>query len=164
MTEPTVEPAFVEQPATVVSIQEATVTLSTIRLNTCQQCSMKAGCGQRMLNQASSCQRSQIELPKPAHVSLTIGQEVQVAIPQSTFIRASLWVFLMPLLVMFAAAYVAQYLALSEPAIAIVGLVGLGGGLLFMRRRMKSLQAHSQWQPHLVVPNVEASVQILELR
>lgn len=163
MTELTVEPAFVEQPATVVSIQETTVTLSTIRLNTCQQCSMKAGCGQRMLNQASSCQRSQIELSKPADLVLSIGQEVQVAIPQSTFLRASMWVFLMPLLVMFAAAYVAQYMALSEPVIAIVGLTGLAAGLLLMRRRMKSLQSHSQWQPHLVVASAQASVQVLEL-
>ena len=164
MAEPTVEPAFVEQLATVVSIQETTVTLSTIRLNTCQQCSMKAGCGQRMLNQASSCQRSQIELPKPADLALSIGQEVQVAIPQSTFVRASMWVFLMPLLVMFAVAYVAQYMALSEPTIAISGLMGLAAGLLLMRRRMKSLQGHSQWQLHLVAATAEASVQVLELR
>ncbi|HCH22994.1 MAG TPA: hypothetical protein DE179_01685 [Oceanospirillaceae bacterium] len=157
------EPAFVEQPATVVAIRETTVTLSTIRLNTCQQCSMKAGCGQRMLNQASSCQRSQIELPKPADLALSIGQEVQVAIPQSTFIQASLWVFLVPLLVMFVAAYAAQYLAFSEPVIAIVGLLGLGVGVLFMRRRMQSLQTHSRWQPHLVVAKVEAAVQVLKL-
>ncbi|MCP4789093.1 MAG: SoxR reducing system RseC family protein [Gammaproteobacteria bacterium] len=155
--------AFVEQSATVVSVQETTVTLSTIRLNTCQQCAMKAGCGQRMLNQASSCQRSQVELPKPESLVLELGQEVRVAIPQSTFIRASLWVFLVPLLTMLASALIAQYWFSTEPSIAIAGVVGLALGLIIMRRRMRSLQQHSQWQPHLVVSDKESGVQTLAL-
>ena len=113
------ESAYIEQPATVVDLKDGLVTLSTIKLNTCQQCSMKAGCGQRLLNQASSCTRSQIELDKPDSLSLQVGQEVRVAIPQSTFIQASLWVFLVPLLCMLLGAYVAQTLLESEPAIAL---------------------------------------------
>ena len=144
------EAAYVEQPATVVDLKDGMVTLSTIKLNTCQQCSMKSGCGQRLLNQASNCTRSQIELDKPDSLSLQVGQEVRVAIPQSTFIQASLWVFLVPLLCMLLGAFMAQTLLQSEAAIAISGLLGLGLGILLMRRRMHALQQDAQWQPHIV--------------
>ncbi|MDP6969486.1 MAG: SoxR reducing system RseC family protein [Gammaproteobacteria bacterium] len=143
--------AYVEQPATVVALQGATVTLSTIRLNTCQQCAMKVGCGQRMLLQAAGCERSQIELSPPANLPLQVGQEVRVAIPQSTFIRASLWVFMVPLLGMLLGAFIAQNWFYSEPAIALSGVVGLGVGVLLMRQRMRALQRHAQWQPHIIV-------------
>lgn len=149
------ESAYVEQPATVVDLKDGIVTLSTIKLNTCQQCSMKAGCGQRLLNQASSCKRSQIELDQPDSLSLQVGQEVRVAIPQSTFIRASLWVFLVPLLCMLSGAFVAQNLLQSEAAIALTGLAGLGLGILLMRRRMHAFQQHAYWQPHIVADSTE---------
>ncbi len=142
------EPEYVQQPATVVALQDGWVTLSTIRLNTCQQCSMKAGCGQRMLNQAS-CDRSQIELPQPPDMPLNLGQEVQVAIPQGTFIRASLWVFLWPLLTMLIAAGLGQWLFASEAWIAISGLLGLLLGLLIMRRQVKIQERQSNWQPKI---------------
>ena len=145
------QPAYVEQPATVVALRNTKVTLSTIRLNTCQQCVMRAACGQRILAQASSCQRSYIELGAPAKLSLQVGQEVRVAIPQSTFIRASLWVFLVPLLMMLLAASVAQQWLYSEPAIVCSGLAGLMAGILLMRQRMRALAQHTKWQPRIVV-------------
>ncbi len=150
------QPIYVEQPATVVALDDARVTLSTIRLNTCQQCAMQAGCGQRMLNQNSNCERSQIELVSPADLSLQVGQEVRVAIPQSTFIRASLWVFLVPLLSMLLAALIVQQWLSSEAAIALAGVAGLLAGILLMRQRMRVLQQHAQWQPHIVAATPEA--------
>lgn len=153
------QPEYVQQPATVVAIQDGRVTLSTIRLNTCAQCSMKAGCGQRMLNQAS-CDRSQIELPEPQDLNLLIGQEVQVAIPQGTFIRASLWVFLWPLLTMLLAAALGQWLFSSEAWVAISGLLGLLVGLFVMRRQVRAHEQQSQWQPKIMAVIDE---QVLEI-
>ena len=120
---------------------------------------MKAGCGQRMLNQAT-CDRSQIELPQPQDIQLTVGQEVQVAIPQGTFIRASLWVFLWPLLTMLLGATLGQWWFDSEVWIAISGLIGLLLGLLIMRRQVKAQEQESQWQPKIIAHNDE---QILEI-
>lgn len=158
-TEPSSQPEYVQQPATVVAIQDGRVTLSTIRLNTCAQCSMKAGCGQRMLNQAT-CDRSQIELPEPQDMDLTVGQEVQVAIPQGTFIRASLWVFLWPLLTMLLGAAVGQWLFAAEAWVAISGLIGLLMGLLIMRRQVKAQEQQSQWQPKIIAIDDQ---QVLEI-
>lgn len=159
LTDPSSGPEYVQQPATVVALQDGWVTLSTIRLNTCAQCSMKAGCGQRMLNQAA-CDRSQIELPQPQDMELTVGQDVQVAIPQGTFIRASLWVFLWPLLTMLLGATLGQWWFDSEAWIAISGLIGLLLGLLIMRRQVKAQEQESQWQPKIIAHKDE---QILEI-
>ena len=51
---------------------------------------------------------------------------------------------------MLLGAFMAQTLLQSEAAIAISGLLGLGVGILLMRRRMHALQQDAQWQPHIV--------------
>lgn len=121
---------------------------------------MKAGCGQRMLNQASNCERSQIQLPMPKDRQLHVGQEVLVAIPQGTFIRASLWVFLWPLLTMLIGASLGQWLFATEAWVAISGLLSLLLGLFIMRRQVMAQEQSSQWQPKIVVVNDE---QVLEI-
>lgn len=121
---------------------------------------MKAGCGQRMLNQASNCERSQIQLPMPKGMQLLVGQEVLVAIPQGTFIRASLWVFLWPLLTMLIGASLGQWLFATEAWVAISGLLSLLLGLFIMRRQVMAQEQSSQWQPKIVVVNDE---QVLEI-
>ena len=82
--------SMIEQAAHVHSIDQTTVWLDTLRLSTCNSCSMKSGCGQRLMNQATDCKRSRIALPVPSTMSLSVGDEVVLGIPQKAFIKASL--------------------------------------------------------------------------
>ncbi len=125
--------SMIEQAAHVHSIDQTTVWLDTLRLSTCNSCSMKSGCGQRLMNQATDCKRSRIALPVPSTMSLSVGDEVVLGIPQNAFIKASLLTFAMPLVSMLGCALLAQWLRLSEPVTVIVALLGLGLGLLLLR-------------------------------
>ena len=124
--------SMIEQAAHVHSINQTTVWLDTLRLSTCNSCSMKSGCGQRLMNQATDCKRSRIALPVPSTMSLSVGDEVVLGIPQKAFIKASLLTFAMPLIVMLAFALLAQWGALSEPLTVVTALAGLGFGLLVL--------------------------------
>jgi len=110
---------------------------------------MKSGCGQRLMNQATDCKRSRIELPLPQDMALNVGDEVVLGIPQKAFIKASLLTFAMPLMIMLAFASLAQWGALSEPAAVVAALLGLGLGLLLLRWYSQSdaVLSSNQWQP-----------------
>ena len=144
--------SMIEQSAHVHAIDQTTVWLDTIRLSTCNSCSMKSGCGQRLMNQATDCKRSRIELPLPQDMALKVGDEVVLGIPQKAFIKASLLTFAMPLMIMLAFASLAQWGALSEPAAVVAALLGLGLGLLLLRRYSQSdaVLSSNQWQPMIL--------------
>ena len=144
--------SMIEQVAHVHAIDQTTVWLDTIRLSTCNSCSMKSGCGQRLMNQATDCKRSRIELPLPQDMALKVGDEVVLGIPQKAFIKASLLTFAMPLMIMLAFASLAQWGALSEPAAVVAALLGLGLGLLLLRRYSQSdaVLSSNQWQPMIL--------------
>ena len=143
---------YVYQTATVVSVTSTTVTLATIRLNTCQQCVMKAGCGHRLLNKTQDCEKSQIKLPHPVDRILLLGQDVTIAVPQHTFLLASIWLFLVPLLLMLTSALVVQMWVVDELYIVGAGLFGLLLGLFLMRSRIAVMQNNQSWQPFIVTP------------
>ncbi|MFQ3212104.1 SoxR reducing system RseC family protein [Candidatus Njordibacter sp. Uisw_039] len=144
--------SMIEQVAHVHAIDQTTVWLDTIRLSTCNSCSMKSGCGQRLMNQATDCKRSRIELPLPQDMALNVGDEVVLGIPQKAFIKASLLTFAMPLMIMLAFASLAQWGALSEPAAVVAALLGLGLGLLLLRWYSQSdaVLSSNQWQPMIL--------------
>ena len=159
--------SMIEQVAHVHAINPTSVWLDTVRLSTCNSCSMKSGCGQRLMNQATNCKRSRIQLPLPTQMSLQVGDEVVLGIPQKAFIKASLMTFAMPLVVMLATAIMAQALSASEPVIALTALVGLGLGLALVRLYSRSLStsnntsASNQWQPVILRQQQVEGVQAL---
>ncbi|MDE1061968.1 MAG: SoxR reducing system RseC family protein [Oceanospirillaceae bacterium] len=160
-----IQNSMIEQVAHVQAIDQTSVWLDTLRLSTCNSCSMKSGCGQRLMNQATDCKRSRIELPIPQYMTLNVGDEVVLGIPQKAFIKASVLTFAMPLVWMLACALLAQWLTLSEPATVVAALLGLGLGLLFLRwySQSEAVLASNQWQPVILRQQPSEYVQALQL-
>ena len=160
-----IQNAMIEQVAHVQAIDQTSVWLDTLRLSTCNSCSMKSGCGQRLMNQATDCKRSRIELPIPQHMTLNVGDEVVLGVPQKAFIKASVLTFAMPLVWMLACALLAQWLTLSEPATVVAALLGLGLGLWFLRgySQSEAVLASKQWQPVILRQQPSEYVQALQL-
>ena len=160
-----IQNSMIEQVAHVQAIDQTSVWLDTLRLSTCNSCSMKSGCGQRLMNQATDCKRSRIELPIPQYMTLNVGDEVVLGIPQKAFIKASVLTFAMPLVWMLACALLAQWLTLSEPATVVAALLGLGLGLLFLRwySQSEAVLTSNQWQPVILRQQPSEYVQALQL-
>jgi sigma-E factor negative regulatory protein RseC len=158
-----VQNSMIEQVAHVQAIDQTSVWLDTLRLSTCNSCTMKGGCGQRLMNQATNCKRSRIELPVPGDMALNVGDEVVLGIPQKAFIKASLLTFAMPLIMMLVFAMVAQWWALSEPVAVVAALGGLGSGLMLLRWYSQSaaVLSSNQWQP--VILRQQGLPQVQEL-
>jgi sigma-E factor negative regulatory protein RseC len=98
-------------------------------------------------------------------MTLNVGDEVVLGIPQKAFIKASVLTFAMPLVWMLACALLAQWLTLSEPATVVAALLGLGLGLLFLRwySQSEAVLASNQWQPVILRQQPSEYVQALQL-
>lgn len=157
--------SMIEQVAHVQAIDQSSVWLDTLRLSTCNSCSMKGGCGQRLMNQATNCKRSRIELPVPRNMTLAVGDEVVLGIPPKALIKASLLTFAMPLILMLSFAAIAQWWTISEPVAVLAALCGLGSGLMLLRWYSQSdaVLSSNQWQPVILRQQGAPQVQDLHL-
>lgn len=81
---------------------------------------------------------------------LRVGDVVVIGLAESALLRASLWVYLLPVLAMFALAALAQtVLALADSAVAAWGLAGLALGF-WLTRRYAQAAPESEFRPQLL--------------
>lgn len=135
---------MIEQRATVISRDGQQVWLEAKRQSTCGQCSLKQGCGSALLSRHVGRRFSRIAVP--ADELLRVGQQVTVSIPEQALLNGAVMMYLVPLLLMFAAAALARQLAIGELAEIVAGIAGLCAGFAWVSGRLKratpSIQVH----------------------
>ncbi|MFP5304465.1 MAG: SoxR reducing system RseC family protein [Gammaproteobacteria bacterium] len=115
----------------------------------CPRCAAGRGCGGGVLGRLVSRRRPEIRV-NGALAGLRSGDTVVVGVDEGALMRASLWVYLVPLLCMLAAGGVAQLvLQAHDLLVAALGLVGLAGGFALTRLAAGPAQA-SLYQPTLL--------------
>lgn len=121
--------------------------------STCGSCSASSTCGQGVLQRwfarksrcyPVACERSDVEL-------LAVGQWVEVEIPEGTLTRASLLLFVLPLLAMLVGAALGDALFGHELAVGLGGLAAFFAGL-WLVRRLESRDFFALSQPRLCPP------------
>lgn len=122
---------MIKQPAKVVNYDENTIWLEAERQSTCSGCQLKQGCGTGLLDNHVGKRFSDITVEKTSDVS--IGQDVTLAIPEETLLQGAALMYILPLVLMFIFAAVAQALHLNEAVEIISGLGGLFVGLYWVR-------------------------------
>ena len=128
---------IVEQ-GTVVEIEDNRLWVETVQKSACDSCGARSGCGQRVLSRLSGNRmRIPVLLPNSDASAYAVGQLVTIGIDDHVVVRASLMVYLWPLVWMLAgSALLAQWGDIASIAGALAGL-GLGA-LLVARKSKKS--------------------------
>jgi sigma-E factor negative regulatory protein RseC len=127
---------MIEQKATVISRDGDQVWLEAERQSTCSQCQVKKGCGTGLLAKHVGKRFSRIAVA--ADNELQVGQEVTVAIPEQALLSGAFLMYMMPLLLMFAAAALVRVSGAGELAEIVAGLSGLMAGFYWVRTRLKN--------------------------
>lgn len=149
---------MIEEQGRVLSVERGAVWVETVRRSTCGSCQARAGCGQALLQRLGSGARQgfiRVISDREYHV----GDEVVIGIPEDAVVRGSLWVYVVPLVGLFALGSLASALGAGEPATiaaAFSGLfVGFGAVRLHARRSVMdpSLQPRVLRQQQSVVPH-----------
>lgn len=104
--------------------------------STCGDCAASDTCGQGVLGRWF--QRKARCYPVTCDTSvaplLTVGQWVDIAVPNGTLVKASLLVFIAPLIMMIIAAVIADALFTADSLVLLGGVLGFISGFLIIRR------------------------------
>lgn len=109
----------------VVAVEAGAAWVETERKSMCSACSARHGCGQRAmdrLNVRSTSQAVKALVEQP----VAVGDAVVVGVREEALLHGVLLVYLFPLLALFAAALLADWLGGEEPVTILSGLSGFG--------------------------------------
>jgi len=126
----------IKQQATIVRCDESTVWLEAERKSTCSGCKVKQGCGTGLLEKHVGKRFSQVSVKRTGEAK--VGQTVQLEIPEETLLQGALLMYILPLLLLFVFAAVAQLLNFNEGVEIGAGIVGLALGFYWVRMHMKN--------------------------
>ena len=127
---------MIEQIATVVSVDDEMVWLQAERQSTCNQCEVKQGCGTGLLTKHVGKRFTRIAVEKNKDV--TVGQQVQLAIPEQSLLHGAFLMYIVPLALLFIFAAVAQALNFNDVGEIFSGLSGLFIGFYWVRIRLRN--------------------------
>lgn len=127
---------MIEQKAKVVSCDEDTVWLEAERQSTCSGCRLKQGCGTGLLANHVGKRFSHISVAKTHDIS--VGQQVNLVIPEQTLLQGAFLMYILPLVLMFLFAALAEFLNFNEVVEIFAGISGLCIGFFLVRLRLRT--------------------------
>ncbi|PTS82716.1 transcriptional regulator [Pseudomonas sp. HMWF032] len=137
---------MIEEQGRVVAVESGAVWVETLRKSTCSSCSVKAGCGQGLLDQlGASSRRGYVRAL--SDLQLNIGDAVIIGVREDLLVRGSFLVYLLPLLGLFAAAVLAERVGLSEPWVVLSALSGFLFACCAVRWRSRFTAGDPALQP-----------------
>ena len=141
---------MLEENGRVVRIESGTVWVETVKQSSCSSCSAQKGCGQSLLAKVGDGRRMEIQVDNPQHLEVAIDDDVTLGVGERSFITASFLVYMLPLLVMFIFAVVAQLAGFSEPKVILISVLGLAGGFLLTRFISGLISQNCSYRPVLL--------------
>jgi len=142
---------MLEAQGIVVERDDEFVVVQTQRQSSCGQCSVSQKCATSSLAQLFGRQQTRIKVMN--HDNIQVGDQVVIGLPEGALLKGSIILYLLPLFTLLSAALSYEFLAAAlhwphdERVTVIVGLLGLGLGLIGVKRFSVRLSEHAHYQP-----------------
>lgn len=135
----------------VVAVESEGLWVETIQRSTCGSCSAQKGCGQSLMAKLMGHTSYLWVLLEGRDASdYKLGDEIQIGVPETVVVKGSLFVYLVPLVLMLLVAGLAQSLTGSDGWSALGALVGLFLGGAVVRWRARQTRHDPRLQPVLL--------------
>lgn len=135
----------------ILAIESQGLWVETIQRSACGSCQAQKGCGHSMLAKFGASASSLWVLLDDRDASqYKVGDEVQVGVPEDVIANSSLFVYLVPLMIMLVATFIAHQQALSDGLTAICAFAGLLLGGAIVRWCSHLIRFDNRLQPVLV--------------
>ena len=143
---------MIEERGRVLSVEEGAVWVETLRRSACDSCQARNGCGQSVLQRLGLGARSGFirVLNQQVEHRYRVGDEVIIGVPEHAVLHGSVMVYLIPLLMLFAGALLAQSFGASEGVIIAAGFSGMAGGFAGVRWHGRRLDRYSALLPRVL--------------
>lgn len=147
----------------IVAVESDALWVETIQRSTCSSCSAQKGCGQSLLSKLGV---------KPSYIRVLlegrdshayrVGQDITIGIPSDVVVKSSLFIYLLPLVLLIAFSSIAHTYSYNELLSIGAGLVGLVVGGLLIRYHSYCTRNDPRLQP-VLIDNTETVV-VQEIR
>ena len=128
------------QPARVIAETNVSYLLETLPKSACPRCEAGQGCGGGILAQAFANKTYQLSINK--NTSLKIDELVQIGIRSSLLVRASMLLYLVPIISMVAFAVLVGNFTGNEDLYTVIGaVIGMLMGV-FIAKKLSNLAIH----------------------
>ncbi len=138
---------YIEEEALVVSIKGDMAWVQTQSRLTCASCRMSDTCGNGILERFFATRV--FETPVLNSLSAQVGDKVIIQMMKSSITKASLVLYLIPILLLLIMSFLAQVFDFSENMIILSGFIGLGLGLALIKVFHRGIHDSQNYQPEL---------------
>lgn len=139
---------MIEEVGIVVGIDDKIAEIEIVRTSACSACKAKAACGHHAIAQVSS--KNRMRLFAIDLLASKVGQEVIVGIPENTLLKASLLMYLVPIIGLVVGAIVSS-LFTDQPFVAAISTVlGLLIGLGVAKQQSAKYQSNPEFHPRVL--------------
>ncbi len=114
----------------------------------CSSCAQSKGCGTGVIEEYLSSKSFITPLLNPLNAK--IGDVVKLELPKASVVKASIVVYLLPLLLLIAFSGAASAAELPEAYITIIGIVGLACGMLVIKFYNHKIKNNEFYHPVMV--------------
>ncbi|NVK73476.1 sigma E positive regulator RseC/MucC [Marinomonas sp. CT5] len=139
---------MIEEIGRVLSTEEGFAEVETIRTSSCTSCRARHGCGHHAIAQVSSSNRMRMRAIDP--LSVEIGQNVVVGIPEDTLLQASIWMYMIPLLGLVGGAVIPSLWGGGSGIAVIFSIIGFAAGLLLARSKSNQEMNNLDYYPKIL--------------
>ncbi len=132
--------------------------VETIRQSTCKSCRARKGCGQRLVNEFSGETTLVHALYSDTSPPLHINQVVQIGVPREVVALGSLWLYLMPVvLLVIGALTLTQFLGPNLGA-GLGAFIGLFFGGVILIKQAKTHYRNPKVHPTILPDTVNTDL------
>lgn len=132
--------------------EEYNVAISCEQQTSCRHCSSQQTCGTGIISKAVGNKTHQWQLK--TNVEVSVGQTVEVGLPEKQLIQFASIVYIVPLVLLFIGALVGQWLATpiggGEGTVIITSILFMFMGVWLARTLAKKLQSQSEQSVTLI--------------
>ena len=141
---------MIEESAQVIRTEGDLAWVSVNRRSACASCSASKGCGQKRILDWLPSKQIEVQVANPQRLPLKPGQSVTLGLAEGALVRASLLLYMMPLLGLILFTLLTNFLDLSELFQILAAMLGLIMG--FVATRVISLRelALGAYEPVLI--------------
>ncbi|WP_415896829.1 SoxR reducing system RseC family protein [Neptuniibacter sp. QD72_48] len=141
---------MIEESGKVVEVDEHGVWVETMRQSACASCAARNGCGQKLLVQAGQEKRFIFLVNNPTSLKVQADDQVLLGIEEGAFIKATVFMYLLPLIALFLGAVIGDFIWGDELLVIASAFFSLVAGFMFVRFSSSTFFRSCQYQPTLI--------------
>ncbi len=145
---------MLEETATVTQANDTYAWVETERKSSCDTCAVRGGCGTATLAKVLGRRRTKVRATNG--IGAQVGDRVVLGLAEGAFLQGSVAVYLVPLGAMMLAAGAGEVFAantgIGSPEVVSIlfGLIGVAGGLAWLRAFSRRIRNDARYQPVLI--------------